>query len=77
MVRVENPKLGPGHPMEQLAPWETFQVLGPHHGADISDNTTIKRYGVCVCEREREREREMHLVMGRQIYLLVFISLLE
>ena len=44
MVRVDNPKLGPGRIMEQLAPWETFQVLGPHSGVDICDNNSIKRY---------------------------------
>jgi len=43
MVRKENPRLGPGKVMEHLAPWETFQVLGPHGGVDISDSTMIKR----------------------------------
>ena len=43
MVRVDNPRLGPGRTMEQLAPWETFQVLGPHSGVDICDNNSIKR----------------------------------
>ncbi len=49
MVRVDNPKLGPGKIMEQLAPWETFQVLGPHSGVDICDNNSIKRYTDCDC----------------------------
>lgn len=44
MVRVEKPSLGPGKIIEQLAPWETFQVLGPHSGVDICDSIMIKRY---------------------------------
>ena len=44
MVRKESPRLGPGKVMEHLAPWETFQVLGPHSGVDISDSVMIKRY---------------------------------
>lgn len=43
MVRVEKPSLGPGKIIEQLAPWETFQVLGPHSGVDICDSIMIKR----------------------------------
>lgn len=42
MVRVEKPRLGPGRVMEQLAPWENFQVLGPHGGVDICSNNSIK-----------------------------------
>ena len=44
MVRVEKPRLGPGRVMEQLAPWENFQVLGPHGGVDICSNNSMKRY---------------------------------
>lgn len=43
MVRVENPKLGPGPLIDQLAPWENFQVLGPHSGVEICENNSIKR----------------------------------
>ena len=43
MVRVEEPSLGPGKLMEQLAPWETFQVLGPHGGVNICEYIMIKR----------------------------------
>ena len=45
MVRAEKPSLGPGRIVEQLAPWETFQVLGPHSGVDICDSVMIKRQG--------------------------------
>lgn len=48
LVRAENPILGPGQMMESLAPWETFQVLGPHNGVNICDTNTIRRC-VCVC----------------------------
>ena len=48
MVRVEKPSLGPGKIIEQLAPWETFQVLGPHSGVDICDSVMIKRYAVSI-----------------------------
>ena len=48
MVRKEKPRLGPGKLMEQLAPWETFQVLGPHSGVDISDSVMIKRYKIVI-----------------------------
>ena len=47
MVRVEHPLLGPGRLMEQVAPWETFQVLGPHSGVDICDSNSIKRWVYC------------------------------
>ena len=43
MVRVENPKLGAGRVVDQLAPWESFQVLGPHNGVNICDTNSIKR----------------------------------
>ena len=44
MVRVENPKLGAGRVVDQMAPWESFQVLGPHSGVNICDTNSIKRY---------------------------------
>ena len=44
MVRVENPKLGAGRLVDQMAPWESFQVLGPHSGVDIRDTNSIKRF---------------------------------
>ena len=47
MVREEHPVLGPGRLMEQVAHWETFQVLGPHSGVDICDSTSIKRWAYC------------------------------
>ena len=43
MVRVENPKLGAGRVVDQMAPWESFQVLGPHSGVNICDTNSIKR----------------------------------
>ncbi len=43
MVRAESPKLGPGPVIDQLAPWENFQVLGPHSGVDVCENNSIKR----------------------------------
>lgn len=47
MVRVENPKLGAGRVVDQLAPWESFQVLGPHSGVNICDTNSIKRLDLC------------------------------
>ena len=43
MVREENPKLGAGRVVDQMAPWESFQVLGPHSGVNICDTNSIKR----------------------------------
>ena len=43
MVRAENPKLGAGRVVDQMAPWESFQVLGPHSGVNVCDTNSIKR----------------------------------
>ena len=43
MVRVDNPKLGAGRVIDQIAPWDSFQVLGPHSGVNICDTNSIKR----------------------------------
>ncbi|XP_064390320.1 cap-specific mRNA (nucleoside-2'-O-)-methyltransferase 2-like [Halichondria panicea] len=61
LVRVEHPILGPGSVIERLAPWETFQVLGPHNGVDICDSTTIRSLCAGV---ENYCPDGVHLVVG-------------
>ena len=61
MVRVESPKLGPGRIIDQLAPWENFQVLGPHSGVDICDNNSIKRSAIISMFPTHQKMTHLHV----------------
>jgi cap1 methyltransferase len=61
MVRVDNPKLGAGRVVDQIAPWESFQVLGPHSGVNVCDTNSIKSLCAGV---ENYSPGGVHLLIG-------------
>ena len=46
VVRSERPSIRPSPSLARLVQWDSFQILGSVQGLNITNNDTIKRYGV-------------------------------